>query len=218
VQPKDKWNRQEWLGWVQATPTGLTVFQEDAALTVWTTSLADGKAAPDLDVRALLRGGALSAPLRTDADGLVRLPLSVDALGVVAGEGRSASFLPASPYGYGDAWVQVERDADMRWYVFDDKNLYKPGETVHVRGWLRSKAPGIDGDLRAAGVSRLGWRAFSSEGNPLGEGTATVSVLGGFTFDLPLPKTPNLGAARIAIEPLDGPAPRAAMRAPRARP
>jgi len=208
VQPKDKWNRQEWLGWVQATPTGLTVFQEDAALTVWTTSLADGKAAPDLDVRALLRGGALSAPLRTDADGLVRLPLSVDALGVVAGEGRSASFLPASPYGYGDAWVQVERDADMRWYVFDDKNLYKPGETVHVRGWLRSKAPGIDGDLRAAGVSRLGWRAFSSEGNPLGEGTATVSVLGGFTFDLPLPKTPNLGAARIAIEPLDGPAPR----------
>jgi uncharacterized protein YfaS (alpha-2-macroglobulin family) len=208
VQPKDRWNRQEWLGWVQATPTGLTVFQDAAALTVWATTLADGTAARDLGVRALLRGGALSAPLRTDAAGLARLPLAADVLGVVAGEGTTAAFLPASPYGYGDAWVRVERDADLRWYVFDDKNLYKPGETVHVRGWLRSKAPGIDGDLGGAGVSRVGWHAFSSEGNPLGEGTATVSGLGGFTFDLPLPKTPNLGAARIAIEPLDGPTPR----------
>ena len=29
------------------------------------------------------------------------------------------------------------RQAEARWYVTDDRFLYKPGEELHVKGWVR---------------------------------------------------------------------------------
>ncbi len=205
VQPKERWQRQEWLGWVQVTGLGLTVFQDGEALTVWATDLATG--APRADVAVETFGGSAKvAPVgaRTGTDGLAQVELAGEVTGVIARTPDDAVILPASPAGYGGAWYLTEQLEQLRWFVFDDKNLYKPGETVHVRGWLRAKAPGADGELSRARTGKVGWKAFTSQGNPLGEGTVKVSGLGGFTFDIPLPKTPNLGTAHIEITALDG--------------
>ncbi|MDP2316108.1 MAG: Ig-like domain-containing protein [Pseudomonadota bacterium] len=201
VQPKERWQQQEWLGWVQVTKLGLTVFQERDALTVWSTDLGTGK--PRADVETRLLGGPADTG-RTGADGLVRLSFATEANAVVARAGDDVAILPQSPGGWGGGWYRLDDTRELRWFVFDDKNLYKPGETVHVRGWLRTRTPGVDGDLVATRTSTVRWSAFSSQGNPLGEGTVTVTGLGGFTLDLPLPKTPNLGTARIDFTAADG--------------
>lgn len=196
TQPKDRWARQEWLGWVQVTKLGLTALREDAAVTAWVTDLADGKAGADVEVTLL---GPDAKPARTDREGLARLPLEA-AEGLVARRGDDVALLPASPWGYESSWLRVERMDQLRWFVFDDKHLYKPNETVHVRGWLREQAPTPDGKLAPPRGREVRWVARSSLGNPLGEGTAKISGLGGFSFDLKLPATPDLGTATIELQ------------------
>ncbi|MDP2309011.1 MAG: Ig-like domain-containing protein [Pseudomonadota bacterium] len=206
VQPKERWQRQEWLAWVQVTKLGLTVFQDGSTLTVWATDLADGKPRPDVSVAPLGEADPAvpSESARTGTDGLARVLLTSPVTGVVARTGDDTVILPANPQGYGGEWHPVEQLDQLRWFVFDDKNLYKPGETVHVRGWLRVKTPGADGVLARSRTSAVRWSAFSSQGNPMGEGSVKVSGLGGFTFDLPIPTTPNLGTARIELTAENG--------------
>ncbi|MES2640113.1 MAG: alpha-2-macroglobulin family protein [Myxococcota bacterium] len=203
VQPKERWQRQEWLAWVQVTKLGLTVFQDGNTLTAWATDLADGKPRADVTVEPM---GVASGPLtgRTGPDGLTELEIVEEVTGLVARTADDTVILPANPNGYGGGWYPVERLDQLQWFVFDDKNLYKPGETVHVRGWLRVRKPGVDGALTRSKTTTVRWTATSSQGNPLGEGTVKVSGLGGFTFDLPIPKTPNLGTAQIVLNAEDG--------------
>ncbi len=193
-QPKSRWERTEWIGWVQVTKLGLTAIREPAAVTAWVTSLADGRAVDGATVELLGQEGAT----KSDAHGLARLKVD-DALGLVARVGDDTALLPAVPWAYEGSWIGAEQMDQLRWYVFDDKHLYKPGETVHVRGWLRMAEPDPETTLRRAEGATVRWIAKSSLGNPLGEGVAKMSGLGGFTFDLKLPDTPDLGAAQIEL-------------------
>lgn len=197
VQPKERWNRQEWLGWVQSTRLGLSAFQDGQTVLGWVSSLSDGAPVAGAELSLL---GAGTPPTTTGSDGLGPVELGdKPALGLVARAGADVAILPADPNAYGGAWYRIDPMDQTRWYVFDDKNLYKPGETVHVRGWMRKMPGGKGQDLQALSGGTVRWSALSSMGNPLGEGTATVSASGGFSFDLKLPDTPNLGTASILL-------------------
>lgn len=194
-QPRDRWARQEWIGWVQVTKLGLTAFADGRGITGWVNDLATGKPAAGVSL------GLIGGPTATaDAQGLARLELGTPTPGLVARRGADVALVPSDLYGWSPGWVRHDEPTAFAWYLFDDKHLYKPSETVHVRGWLRVRTPGPTGDLAAAtGVTRVKWVARSSLGNPLGEGTATVSGLGGFSFDIPLPRTPDLGTATVQL-------------------
>lgn len=200
TQPKERWRRQSWLGWVQATKLGVTAFVDDREVTGWVTTLADGKPVAGAQLSAV---GKAAGVAETGADGLGAVGLVGEpAAALVARVGKDAALLPADVHGWGGGgWVRVQRLEQLRWFTFDDKHLYKPGETVHVRGWIRRMPPGEGSELEALGdrVKTVRWRAWSSQGNPMGEGAAKVSGLGGFTLDVPLPKTPNLGTARVDL-------------------
>ncbi|MFN7144231.1 MAG: MG2 domain-containing protein, partial [Myxococcota bacterium] len=193
-QPKNRWERAEWMGWVQVTKLGLTAIREPAAVTAWVTDLADGTPRADARIALLGQDGAAT----TGADGLARLRLT-ESSGLVARAGDDVAFLPSSPWGNEARWVAHEELDQLRWYTFDDKHLYKPKETVHVRGWLRTAAAAPSTDLRLPEAGTVRWTARSSLGNPLGEGVAKISGLGGFSFDVKLPDTPDLGTARIEL-------------------
>lgn len=65
--------------------------------------------------------------------------------------------------------VAARPQADQTiWYTADDRGLYRPGETLHLKGWVRNLDLSDDGDLELL---------------PRGE-LVTYSVLGPFGNDL----------------------------------
>lgn len=198
--PREEWRRQSWTGWVQVTRLGLTAFVDGAHVLGWVNTLETG--APLGDVRVELLGDGPAAATTTGADGLARLdlPESRSAL-LVATRGPDAAFVPASPYpSRWSGWHRAVQRPGLRWYLASDRGLYRPGETVRWKGWVRV-ADGADVKLPDPMVRSLRWTLRSALGNPLAEGTAEVSGTGGFEVKVDLPKTPDLGTAVLVVEP-----------------
>ncbi len=196
--PKGRPQPQPIRVWVQATSIGLDAFVDEGTLLAWATSLRDGRPLAGAALQILPAGPSAT----TAADGLATLPLPARSEGLlVARTGDDVAFLPEQAHWWGgeSGWRRLERKDALRFYVFDDRRLYRPGETVRVKGWARSVGAGPQGDLRSAEV-REGYYALNdSRGNEVAKGTIDFDALGGFELSLPLPATMNLGAAGLRI-------------------
>jgi uncharacterized protein YfaS (alpha-2-macroglobulin family) len=86
--------------------------------------------------------------------------------------------------------------------VFDDRQMYRPGEEVHVKGWLRQIGGKQDGDVGLVGdaVTAINYSVIDPQGNDLGRGQAEVNALGGFDFVFIIPEATNLGYAQLYLE------------------
>ena len=120
---------------------------------------------------------------------------------LVAKRGDDVAFVAAdggNGYG-GNVWSKRVDGDQLTWYVTDDRKLYKPGEDVHLKGWLREVGMGKGGDIGglAGMVDGVTYTVMDSRGNQIGSGSAAVSAVGGFDTKFTLPKTPNLGAASV---------------------
>src|SRR5688572_21811439 len=139
--------------WAQATSIGLDAFVDREGLVGWATALADGR--PLEGVEMTLTPSALRAT--TGGDGLVRLALPQEAGAasgmLVARRGAETAFLPEhTDWWYGSSsWERVESVDQLRWFVFDDRKMYRPGEEVSLKGWLRRVGGGRSGDVGALG-------------------------------------------------------------------
>ncbi|MGC4042555.1 MAG: MG2 domain-containing protein [Armatimonas sp.] len=185
--------------WIQATKIGLSAHADNTDLYGWATNLADGK--PLSGVAVSLVGGGQSA--QTDAGGLAHLTLN-DQPGkrLLARKGDDEVFLPATFWEYqGDStWRKYSYGSSLRWFVFDDRKLYKPGETVKIKGWIRRGSEGKTGDLSLpTDVKNVDWILRDSRGNEVGKGQSVVNAWGGFDLSLTLGKTMNLGQANVQL-------------------
>lgn len=200
-QPKDPWRWQRVLAWVQATKIGLQAHVDDEQMLVWATELADGK--PVADAKVELRSSGTTG--KTDKDGLATLPLPNKAAQLVlARKGDDVAFLPESIWWWnedGGSWKKTKRADELRWYVFDDRHLYRPGEEVRVKGWLRKNDPRKGGDIGALGglVREVDFTLRDSQGNKVKSGSLTLNAFGAFDTTLALPKTMNLGGASLEL-------------------
>jgi hypothetical protein len=146
-------------------------------------------------------GRAAAPQARSDASGLARLALGdAPAPLLVARRGPDLAILPSQTgwWAEGAGWRRTARMDALRFLVFDDRKMYRPGETARVKGWLRRIGAGLRGDVEAlpSEVSTLAWALVDSQGNEVEKGEARVSGLGGFDLALLLPKTMNLAARR----------------------
>ena len=141
------------LAWVQSTQIGLDAFVDNIELVGWANSLADG--APLRNVQMQIIPSNVSGT--TGADGLAHLalkPVSDSAVSVlVARRGNDVAILPENAESWWattGSWQQKPQTDELRWYVFDDRKLYRPGEEVHLslhgmRGErMRHLAGGVD--------------------------------------------------------------------------
>jgi uncharacterized protein YfaS (alpha-2-macroglobulin family) len=194
--PKNHWQRQWVRTWVQVTRIGLDAFVDGDSMLAWTTRLADGAPLSGVDVAV----ADTSAKGSSGADGLARLRLDGHGELAIARQGTDLAIMPANyPGGY---WPQV-RGSDLRWFVFDDRGMYKPGEEVHAKGMLRHIGLDKGGDVSAAPEAQGHTVRFTfrdARGVELGKGSTTVDANGGFDLAFKLPGTPNLGHARIELE------------------
>ena len=193
------------LCWVQSTRIGLDAFVDNKQLIGWANSLVDG--APLRDVRMEILPSNVSAS--TGTDGLAQLPLkpvSDSAKSVlVARLGNDVAILPENPQNwwieYG-SWQQKPQTDELVWYVFDDRKLYRPGEEVHIKGWIRRLGTGTDGDVGPlnGAIKTLNYVLEDELDNEVGKGELTPNVFGGFDLVFKLPANINLGSATVKFK------------------
>jgi hypothetical protein len=195
-----RWRRfsQTIHAWVQVTQIGLDAFADHSDLLVWASALGDG--APLNGVTITPNMG--QAELITGPDGTARGPIPSGSSYLVARLGPDQAILPRSTYAWNsDTWSAWPPGDELRWYVFDDRAMYRPGEEVHLKGWLRKIGGGQTGDvgLLGASVSAVQYQITDPQGNQIGSGRAEVNLLGGFDFAFSLPQAVNLGYAYISM-------------------
>jgi hypothetical protein len=184
--------------WVQATELGVSARVENDGVTGWVTRLADGAPIGDAEVSVLGAGAA-----KTDATGLARVPLSEKAGSlVVARRGKDVAIVPERWYGQ-STYVKQARPDTMRWFVFDDRGMYKPNEEVRIKGWVRRAVLSRGGDLDmvpdVAGKS-VSFKIRDARYAEIGAGTAVLDQHGGFDLAFKLPGNANLGPAHVQLE------------------
>ncbi|HEX6279412.1 MAG TPA: alpha-2-macroglobulin family protein, partial [Pyrinomonadaceae bacterium] len=145
----------------------------------------------------------------TGANGILRLSLpdSASQKGMnllVAKRGKDVAFLPENAdYFWQDTgnWYKKPDYDSLRWFVFDDRKLYKPNEEVSVKGYIRRVTGGKLGDVVGLGdaASGLTWSAKDPRNNEIAKGTANLNAFGAFDFKFKLPDNANLGYARIDL-------------------
>ena len=194
--------RRQWPGrvikWVQATRIGLDAFVDSSRLVAWATALDDGRPLAGIDIE-LVPGGARAV---TGPDGLATLALGTPATALLARKGNDVALLPARASWWDQSgWQHAEDKDQLRFLVFDDRGLYRPGEEVKVKGWVRLIGHGPTGDVEAApaAVQSVAYVLRDSRGNEAAKGTAPVGVSGGFDLTLALPATMNLGPAALEL-------------------
>ncbi|HXG94319.1 MAG TPA: DUF6049 family protein [Blastocatellia bacterium] len=212
VEPTVKTNRyrEGVIAWVQATQIGLDAFVDQTDLIGWATSLKDGKPLEGVDMSIAVSGAQQSitqTTATTQANGIARMALKGSARGaqlLVARKGKDTAILPEKTYWWDDTggWVRREPGEQLRWFVFDDRKMYRPGEEVHIKGWLRRVGGGKGGDVSAldGAAANISYTVKDSRGNDVLKGTARVNALGGFDTAFKLPATMNLGAASLQFE------------------
>jgi uncharacterized protein YfaS (alpha-2-macroglobulin family) len=193
--------------WIQVTNIGLDAFVDRTDLVGWVTSLKDGAPLSNVDVTLL--PADISA--RSGSDGLARLALkpsnsAAPAL-IVARSGNDVAILPEDVPYWRDAsgtWVRKEEQDSLRWFVFDDRKMYQPGEEVHVKGWIRRVGASKTGDTGplADAATHVAYVLSDSRGNQVKVGTVALNALGGFDWALKLPDKINLGNTTLKLQAL----------------
>src|SRR5262249_2949578 len=175
----------------------------------WASSLKDGKPLDGVDL-TLLPSGAKAAA-RGDGVSRIALPAghrkgSGTAL-LVARKGGDVAILPEHQSWWSDesTWFKRPPHDFLRWYVFDDRGMYKPGEQVRVKGWVRRAGGDKDGDVGPAHGfgSEIAYKVKDSRGNIVREARAALNALGGFDTSFKLPDAMNLGAAAMELRPVN---------------
>lgn len=189
--------------WVQRTALGITAVVDHDEIRAWTTALDAGTPLAGVEVSRIGQPGAAT----TDADGIATLPTYPSHEGphaLVARRGTDVALLPEQRGWWGDrgSWSMRPPGNAIRWFVFDDRTLYKPGETLSVKGWLRRFDATAGGGV--AGVAKLprtlDFDVGDARGQALAEpGTIDVSDSGAFDLTLVLPTTANLGPATLTL-------------------
>lgn len=143
---------------------------------------------------------------RTSADGILRLPLPVSQAKqpniLIATNGKDTAFLPEnSDYYHGDhgSWHRKKKIDAVRWFVFDDRKVYKPKEEVAVKGYIRKIDGGKLGDVMPFDeISRnIFYSVKDPKNNEISKGTVQLNSFGAIDFKFKLPDNANLGYSRV---------------------
>jgi alpha-2-macroglobulin len=181
------------VAWVQTTRIGVDAMALDDELITWTTDLRDGAPLDGVTVRLAGHDAAST----TDDEGLARLPIERSRY-LIASHGDDRAIL-LSEYNY--EWTPIDRADSVVGFAFTDRGLYRPGETVHVKGWFRH-VDGATGALsRIAAARKSEWAARDAFGNEIGRAKVDIDANGAFdlSFDIPAGSALGFGSLNMTV-------------------
>jgi hypothetical protein len=188
----DYWSNRPALVWAQATRIGADISGDGEQSMIWATDLRTGEPLSGVDVEFVGSGTTVT----TGDDGLAQTTTpsgSSEMSPVVASLDGDSAIIESG-------WYQWSRSDESLWYVFDDRQMYRPGETARIKGWVRRLTVSDDAQLAAvASDATVTYQVSDWYGNDIGTGTIDVNALGGFDFDIDIPAGANLGQAWINL-------------------
>ncbi len=195
---------------VQVTDLAAHVKIAPKASLVWVTRLSTGAPVADADVSLYDEKGAAVWTGKTNAEGFADVP-GVVSLGmknpryqweypfalVTAQKDGDLSFTAntwasgVEPYEFGlDQGWEGEAPSSTG-FTFTDRGIYRPGDTVHVKGVIRYRSVG---ELRSpADGSKVAVKVTDSHGEKVLETQAKVNKYGSFTLNVPIKKEAPTG-------------------------
>lgn len=195
---------QRLSSWLQVTKLGLDARMDREQLGAYVVDISPSQVLSPVagaSVGLVLENRAAPPAQATNAEGIATLPLlapgtffRVPRALVQARTNSDSTFVAI------DAFTRAVRRQRVLWYVTDDRFTYKPGEHVHVKGWIRMTHDGANPGLAPPAASqRIAYRVEDARGNKLAAGTAGFTAHGGFDLDIALPPNANLGTAYISL-------------------
>ncbi|HVE56057.1 MAG TPA: alpha-2-macroglobulin family protein [Pyrinomonadaceae bacterium] len=202
------------------TPAGKTVSETEPNNKSWWEWLWSWGSSeePNTEVQSVDENGATQETETIEAaqtnnttdNGILRLPLpetqSQKAQNVlIARKGKDVAFMPEnSDYYWNDYgnWYKKGYSDQLKWFVFDDRKMYRPKEEVSIKGYMRYYEGAKLGDIQPLGDRAGGGISYvvrDSRGNEITKGTANVNAFGAFDFKFKLTDNMNLGMANIQI-------------------
>ncbi|MBA2494033.1 MAG: hypothetical protein H0V31_04980, partial [Acidobacteria bacterium] len=143
---------------------------------------------------------------QTGGGGILRLPLPDSQTNqqnvLIARRGKDIAFLPENTDYYwqqAGSWFKKSASDTLRWFVFDDRKMYRPKEEVAVKGYIRKIEGGKLGDVAAIENYQMpvSYSVKDSRGNEIGKGNLKLNAFGAFDFKFKLPDDANLGYSYV---------------------
>ena len=178
--------------WLQASSLAVDSVGDNRHTYIYVTDLKTGQAVSGATVE--VQGHKAS----TDASGRAVLPVlssNRDEAYILVSQGKDKVLAPVA------AGNHLLRNAkNVIFNIFDDRGLYRPGETVSVKGWLRSLDVAPEANVKLApNFKQVNWKLLDPRGAAVANGSTTVSACGGFDFQITLPENINLGDAELIL-------------------
>jgi uncharacterized protein YfaS (alpha-2-macroglobulin family) len=182
---------------------------------VWATQLSTGQPLPGAQVSVRNGKGKVTWTGRTDADGVAMTPAESVLIGK-ASEGSASdiriyvshkddwTMLDPSSNGGTAAWnFNVSSDSSttpeqLRGFMHTDRGLYRPGETVHIKGLARVTSLGSP--LKVPKGGNVEVQVRGPRGTTTHQAKVKMSKFGGFWTDLDLVGDARLGDYTITAK------------------
>ena len=130
---------------------------------------------------------------KTDKDGLAPFEnTSVNNVNAVVTKDEDVAFYPKLSFspGISDHFV---------WFTFDDRTLYKPKETVSVKGYVRHLKHEKDTVVPQYCAGEVNWTVYDPRGAQLEAGKIKLNKFGSFDIKFTLKDNVNLGNGRVEL-------------------
>lgn len=192
------------LTWLQSTGMGIDAALDYEKMSAYVSDLKTGKPLGGIDI-SLHNDKYNVINTVTNAAGVGDFLLA-DTSGrgfLLAKNGNDTAILRESNDYQSDYtdWRKKAPYSASRWHVFDDRKMYRPGEEVSVKGYIRTVTGGttsdiaeIDGEEKA-----VNYKLKDTRGNEIKKGTVTLNAFGAFDLKLALPENINLGYERLEL-------------------
>lgn len=196
---------------VNVTNVGLTVRYDENSIHALVTSLSDGKPLAGIPVKIFghtPKGIQQTWEGVTRADGTLQAPGSLQSkiVGntlVIAGDDNDKTFVILDSSGedsgyvssYNTYYTPPKHSLLLRAHVFTERDPYRPGETIHITGWLRSDSYGPKGKLEMLlyNKAELEWEIYNPTGEKVATGKTLLDQHGAFAVDYTPPQNAKLG-------------------------
>ncbi|MDT8305768.1 MAG: Ig-like domain-containing protein, partial [Anaerolineae bacterium] len=212
---REYWQNQRNL--LVIADTNVVVKEMFGAVHVWVTALANGEPAPGRELTLYSVNGTEVGTATSDANGFASFDYDpprdyLPGVVVVAGEpgadnfgaGSSNWIWNASPWEFGIN-VTSGDEAEEVAYIYTDRPIYRPGDTVHYRGIVRSTDYARYGlpehETATVRVEYFSWYEPSQQ---LEEVTLPLDEYGAFSGEFSIPEDAALGEYQISL-PVEGP-------------
>ncbi len=204
------------------TDLGVLVKVGAASGLVWVTRLSTGKPVANASVTLMTPKGRKVFQGQSDAQGILRIPGSATLLRRPGAEGndeidtyRSQRMFTLVTHGKDFSVVDgnwqngiqlwnfgLPTDysggrKNLRALIRSDRGIYRPGETAHIKGFVREQTPGKS--LHIPKQRKVKATIIDAEGNYIFNTSPKLSAFGGFDLDVKLDPSASLGNYRVEI-------------------